>query len=234
MMIGVAQVIGMKPTLRSFFSMRAALREHFGRGLEREELRDRGERGRGADRFQECAARGVLRKHRPHHRGGDDAFVALVFAFDRRALQSRRGVAFMLDLAGMAAAGAAGAVQPRFGSKGLSNVDIGTPPSLPPRQRRGGAAMILQWPCQSTGAARRDSPSGCVCNRGLFRPLPKQMPKLASDCQKRRRPRVSRAAASSIPTAEVGALLRHHPVAADVDAGRLQRAVRLLGRGHDR
>ena len=33
MMIGVAQVIGMKPTLRSFFSGSAALREHFGRGL---------------------------------------------------------------------------------------------------------------------------------------------------------------------------------------------------------
>ena len=33
-----------------------------------------------------------------------------------------------------------------------TNVDIATPPSLPPRQRRGGASMILQWPCQSTGA----------------------------------------------------------------------------------
>ena len=111
MMIGVAQVIGMKPTLRSFFSIGAALREHLGRGVEREELRDRGERGRGADRFQEGAARGVLRKHRPHHRGGDDALVAFVFALDRRALQRRHGVPFMLDLADVAAARAAGAVQ---------------------------------------------------------------------------------------------------------------------------
>ena len=60
MMIGVAQVIGMKPTLRSFFSGAPASRESFGRGLDRKELRDRGQRGRGADRFQERAARGVL------------------------------------------------------------------------------------------------------------------------------------------------------------------------------
>ena len=40
MMIGVAQVIGMKPTLRSFFSGVPRLGEGLGRGLEREELRD--------------------------------------------------------------------------------------------------------------------------------------------------------------------------------------------------
>jgi hypothetical protein len=66
MMIGVAQVIGMKPTLRSFFSSGFALGEHLGRGREREELRDRGQRRRCADRLEEGAARGVLRKHRAH------------------------------------------------------------------------------------------------------------------------------------------------------------------------
>src|SRR6516225_10409399 len=42
---------------------RAALREHLGGGLEREKLRERGKRGRGADGFEERAARGVLRKY---------------------------------------------------------------------------------------------------------------------------------------------------------------------------
>ena len=98
MMIGVAQVIGMKPTLRSFFSIGPPCGEHFGRGLEREELRQRGERGRSAERLQERAARGVLRKHRAHHGGGDDAFVALLLAFGcRRIAMLRRGVAVMLE-----------------------------------------------------------------------------------------------------------------------------------------
>jgi hypothetical protein len=109
MMIGVAQVIGMKADLEVLLFDRAALREHLGRGGKRKKLRDRGERGRGADRFEEGAARGILRKHRPHHRGGDDALVPLVF--DRRALQAWRGVPLMLDLAHMAAARATGAVQ---------------------------------------------------------------------------------------------------------------------------
>ena len=109
MMIGVAQVIGMKPTLRSFFSIGPAAANSFGRGLEREELRDRGKRGRSAERLQEGAAAGVLRKHRAHHRGSDDALVTLVFAFDRHALQLR--VARVLGLADMAAARTSGAVQ---------------------------------------------------------------------------------------------------------------------------
>ena len=67
MMIGVAQVIGMKPTLRSFFSICTALREHLGCRAEREEVRNGGERSRGADRFQEGTARDILRKHGPHH-----------------------------------------------------------------------------------------------------------------------------------------------------------------------
>ena len=77
MMMGVAQVIGMNPTLRFFFSIGAALRERLGGGREREDLGERGERGRGADRLEKRAPRRVLRKHRPHHGGGDDPAVAL-------------------------------------------------------------------------------------------------------------------------------------------------------------
>src|SRR5213080_4661518 len=85
---------------------RAGLRKDFGRGLKRKELRDRSQRGRSADRFQERAARYVLRKHRPHHGGGDNALVALVLA--RRSLAAqRRGRMFVLDLADMLAATAA-------------------------------------------------------------------------------------------------------------------------------
>ena len=78
---------------------RPALREHFGRGLEREELRQRGQRGRGADRLQECAPRGVLRKHRAHHRGGDHALVALLLARDGSTAQ--RGGAAHARLRGL-------------------------------------------------------------------------------------------------------------------------------------
>jgi hypothetical protein len=49
-MIGVAQVIGMKPTLRSSFPV-ARLREYFGRCLEGKELRDCGDGGRRTNRF---------------------------------------------------------------------------------------------------------------------------------------------------------------------------------------
>ncbi len=91
----------MKPTLRSFFSGAPVCGEHLGRGLDREELRQRGKRGRGADRFQEGAARHVLREHRAHHGGRDHALVALLFAFDRLAAQRPRG---MLMLGGRASA----------------------------------------------------------------------------------------------------------------------------------
>ena len=151
MMIGVAQVIGMKPTLRSFFSIAPALREHLGRGLEREELRDRGERGRGADRFQERAARGVLRKHRAHHRRGDHALVALLLALDRRRIAAGRSVALVIDLADMAAARTARDEQALCGSNGLSNVDIGTRSIVAPGAQAG-TSMNLQWACQ-TGPA---------------------------------------------------------------------------------
>jgi hypothetical protein len=74
--------------------------------LKREELRDRGQRGRGADRFQEGAPRHVFRKHRPHHSRGDDALVALVLARLRLAAQRQRGM-FVFSLADMLAAMAA-------------------------------------------------------------------------------------------------------------------------------
>ena len=45
MMIGVAQVIGMNPTLRSFFLDRTGSCKNFGRGLKRQELRKCGKRG---------------------------------------------------------------------------------------------------------------------------------------------------------------------------------------------
>jgi hypothetical protein len=106
MMIGVAQVIGMKPTLRSFFSG-----ECFSRGLDREELRDGGQSGRGADRFQERAACGIPGKHRTHHGGGHDALVTLLlgmllFKWHRLAAQRASGP-IMLTLGTMLAAGTA-------------------------------------------------------------------------------------------------------------------------------
>src|SRR6185369_12568458 len=91
---------------------RTAGSEHLGRGLEREELRQRSQRGRGADAFEEGAPRRILRKHRAHHGGRDDVLVALLLALDGGALQRRRSVALMLDLADVTAAGATGAVQP--------------------------------------------------------------------------------------------------------------------------
>ena len=60
---------------------RARLGKGLGRGLEREELRDRGKRGRGADRFQERTPRGVLWKHRAHDGRGDHALVTLLPRF---------------------------------------------------------------------------------------------------------------------------------------------------------
>src|SRR2546430_9070425 len=49
---------------RSLLLDRTTLGKYFRCGLEREELRERGECGRGADRFEKGAARSVLRKHR--------------------------------------------------------------------------------------------------------------------------------------------------------------------------
>jgi hypothetical protein len=95
-MIGVAQVTG--------------LRENLGRGLDRKELRDRSQRRRGADRFQEGAARGILGKHRADHRGGDDALVALFLALGRHGIAAQRQRRMLVFGRGaMLAADAAGA-----------------------------------------------------------------------------------------------------------------------------
>jgi hypothetical protein len=68
MISGLAQVIGMKPTLRSFFSSAPALRH----GLQRAEGDQRGDRrpgGRGTDGGKEFASLGILWEQRLHHRG---------------------------------------------------------------------------------------------------------------------------------------------------------------------
>ena len=210
----------MKPTLRSFFSSGAALRKHLGRGREREELRDRGQRSRGADRFEEGAARGVLRKHRPHHRGGDDAFVALVFALDRRALQAPARLACSCSIwLTMPAARAAGAVQPCFESKGLSNVDMSAPPSLALAGFwRDGSAMPV--PCWSNLRSLNSSLAIRAARahaRGGAR----------GGCQKFHHCRRINRRRSG---AQVPASLRHDAVAADIDPRSLQRAIRLLHR----
>ena len=118
MMIGVAQVIGMKPTLRSFFSSgppcaNASVAVFSGKNCD-----ERGDRGRGADRFQEGAPRHVLRKHRAHHGGSDHALVALGPALDRRLdLQLRGGL--VLGVADVLAAAAAARVKTAVGIEGI-------------------------------------------------------------------------------------------------------------------
>jgi len=67
MMIGVAQVMGMKPTLRFFLLQGAgALSEHLGRRLEGEELRNAASAAKLRP-ISESAASGVLREQRAHH-----------------------------------------------------------------------------------------------------------------------------------------------------------------------
>ena len=87
-MMGVAQVIGMKPTLR----------ENIGRGLERKELAERRERGRGTDRFQEGTARGVPRKHGAHDGRRHDTLVARVLGPNRNTLELPCHIAIVLHL----------------------------------------------------------------------------------------------------------------------------------------
>ena len=143
MMIGVAQVIGMKPTLRSFFSGAPASREGFGRGLDRKELRDRGQRGRGADRFQEGAARGILGKHRAHHGGGDDALVALVLALGRAPARSAAPAshAHVRPRSDAGRRRSPTRESSRSESKGSSKVDMLRPFVTPARRKSHSAAL---------------------------------------------------------------------------------------------
>ena len=122
---------------------RASIGKGLGRGLDREELRDRGQRRRGADRFQEGAARGILWKHRPHHCGGDDALVALLFVLDRLATQRQRRV-FMLGCGAMLAADAAGARELTFGIKWIIECGHTAPLCHTGAQRKSHSAAIRQ------------------------------------------------------------------------------------------
>jgi hypothetical protein len=110
MMIGVPQVIGMKPTLRSFFSSAPPCANTSVAAPSGKNWEIAASAVEAPTDFRK--ARRVLRKHRPHHRGRDHALVALVLArwgLDGYALQ--RGVAVVLELADMPAAGATGTGQ---------------------------------------------------------------------------------------------------------------------------
>src|SRR5262245_24923339 len=100
---------------------RAGLREDLARRLERKELRERGKRGRGADRLEKYAAGAVLRKYGAHHGRGDDAPVALLFALDRSldgsALELRR--LLLLGLAAVAPADASRSIELALGIEGV-------------------------------------------------------------------------------------------------------------------
>src|SRR5262249_44588990 len=73
-------------------------------------------RGRGADRFEERAARGVLRKYGAHHGGCDDPLVAPVLALDWRALELQLRV--VLGLTAMPPATASRPIEPALGLGG--------------------------------------------------------------------------------------------------------------------
>ena len=72
MISGVAQVIGMKPIFRSFFSSAPLVLRHRLQRRERQHAGDRGHRGAAADRAQEAAAQRVLREQRLDQRGLDE------------------------------------------------------------------------------------------------------------------------------------------------------------------
>ena len=80
----------MKPTLRSFFSGVPASANASVAVVKRKELCDGGERRGSPDRFQERPARGIFRKHRAHHRRGNDALVTFLFVRNRLASQRER------------------------------------------------------------------------------------------------------------------------------------------------
>src|SRR6202011_1395225 len=88
---------------------------------DRKELRQCGERRGSADRFQEGAARRILGKYRPHHRGCDDTFVTLHFAVSRRNRLAAQRPLRILMLGGgvMLSAGAAGSRELAGGIEGI-------------------------------------------------------------------------------------------------------------------
>jgi len=115
-MMGVAQVIGMNPTLRSFFSIAPPCANTSVAVLSGKNCESAAERRRRADRFEECAARGVLRKHCADYGGGDDPLVAPVLALGRRALERRLRVVF--GLAAMPPAAASRPIESALGIEG--------------------------------------------------------------------------------------------------------------------
>src|SRR6266851_1004250 len=119
MMIGVAQVIGMKPTLRSVFSSAPGAAKTSVAVL--------------SGKNCESAAGGVLREYRTHDRRGDDTLVALFLGLSGDALQLLARLMFVLRLAAMPPTGAA-IDQPPVGIKRIfeSRHDR-TPPSSPRR-----------------------------------------------------------------------------------------------------
>jgi hypothetical protein len=110
MMIGVPQVIGIKPTLRSFFSMAPPLAKtsvavFSGKNCDSAASAVEAPSDcRKARRPRSCGEK------RAHDRRSDHVLVTLFVAFNREASQLR-AVPFMLGLTGMAAARAAAAVQ---------------------------------------------------------------------------------------------------------------------------
>ena len=102
MMMGVAQVIGMNPTLRSFFSG-GGLREHLGRGPQREELRYCRQRRGGADGAQESPAAVILREQRAHYGRFDDS--------RQTSIRGCQHLGVVLGVAGVGAAAAAALAQ---------------------------------------------------------------------------------------------------------------------------
>ena len=110
-MFGVAQVIGIKPTLRSFFSIGPPAAKISVAVLSGKNCDSAASAVDAPSDCRKAAAAFVGRKHRAHHRGGDDLLIAFVLTFDGYALQLSRGIALMLGLADMATACAAAAIQ---------------------------------------------------------------------------------------------------------------------------
>ncbi len=111
MMIGVAQVIGMKPTLRSFFSIAPPLAKTSVAVFSGKNCDSAASAVEAPSDLQEGAAADILRENRAHHRRSNHVLVAFLFALARHALQLCSGVKLVRRLADMTAAGAAAAVQ---------------------------------------------------------------------------------------------------------------------------
>src|SRR6516225_1594860 len=86
-MMGVAQVIGMKPTLRSFFSRAAPSANSSVAVLIGKNCESAASAVEAPTDFKKGAPRGVLGKHCPHHGGRHYALVTLVVPLNRLAAQ---------------------------------------------------------------------------------------------------------------------------------------------------